>query len=458
MLANSLTPAKPASIFDLALPTQPGGEQGAGSIDFAALLPSIAPASATGSAVAAEGAGLPGAEPAQAASPEPGLVEAARPTHPGLAETGKILPLVIAALPHVAAETLPATGTTAEPSLDPATADQDGEQLAANAASGADVSPVLLPGATGPVQPAAPAPVTEAETKSSGGFEHAQARMQERHAASGEAAPTQAADRPAKSASTPAIAIQVAVSPERAASSEQAPAVRTGEQASRLAQPQLPGSFSGQDAAPGDERPGAGGAAKSAVRAGDLPRFAQMTDAPGAVMPAALAASGETAIEGAQVIPARFAAEAPAMRELSRIVETLASAREAFGTQTATLALDHAEFGALSLRFDQRPDGLLSVQLSAVDADAQQALATAVAERPVAAPGDAGAATSQNQSQSQAGSQASSSTSQRGAAADREGQAAGHETSREHRGERQRGETRGDDAGPRGQRRSGIYA
>lgn len=458
MLANSLTPAKPASIFDLAQPTQTGGEQAAGSIDFAALLPSVAATTAPASAVVAKGADLPGAASSHPTLPEFKLIDVAQPAHPRLAGTGKILPLAIAALPQFAGEAPLAPSETAQ-TVESGPSVQDGEMAIADATTSADLNVAALPAvAVPPLDASQQAQETEIDAKAPRAFEPAQSRAPEQRAASNEAAPNLSPDRPAKPISTPAIAIQVAATPDRSATSEPAPVVRNAEQASRIVQPQPAGGFSGQDAAPGDERPAAGGGTRSAVRAGDLPRFAPMADAPAANMPAALAASAEAPADGTQITPARFAAEAPAMRELSRIVETLASAREASGTQTATLALDHAEFGALSLRFDQRADGLLSVQLSAADADAQQALATAVAERPVAAPGEAGAATSQNQSQSQAGSQSSHSSSQRGAATDREGQAAGHETSREHRGERQRGETRGDDAGQRGQHRSGIYA
>ncbi|WP_160325584.1 hypothetical protein [Pelagerythrobacter marensis] len=97
-----------------------------------------------------------------------------------------------------------------------------------------------------------------------------------------------------------------------------------------------------------------------------------------------------------------FSADKPAIetqvaRELGRIVDSLASAREAFSAKAATLALDHAEFGEVSLRFDQRRDGQLAVQLSAADPDAHRAIAAAVAERPALAAGDNGSAGTNNQ-------------------------------------------------------------
>jgi hypothetical protein len=186
--------------------------------------------------------------------------------------------------------------------------------------------------------------------------------------------------------------------------------------------------------------------------AADLPRFHAAIDA----MPApTLAIAAEPALEGAQPITAvRPALEAPALRELTRIVETLASAREALGAGSATLALDHAEFGALSLRFDQRGDGLLSVQLSAADPETHQAVTAAVA----AVPADAAGSSTQSHTQSQAQAQNGNAASQRGAAAERESQSANAETQRDQRGERQRNDARGEEPGQRGQRRSGIYA
>ena len=67
-----------------------------------------------------------------------------------------------------------------------------------------------------------------------------------------------------------------------------------------------------------------------------------------------------------------------ALQELTRIVDRLAAAREVFAPAVEALAIEHAEFGELSLRFDQRRDGGLSVQLSASNPDAHRAVAQAV--------------------------------------------------------------------------------
>ncbi|WP_338447366.1 hypothetical protein V5F89_06180 [Pelagerythrobacter marensis] len=115
---------------------------------------------------------------------------------------------------------------------------------------------------------------------------------------------------------------------------------------------------------------------------------------------AAIPAPGAPSVETANPFTAnRPAIETQVARELGRIVDSLASAREAFTARAATLALDHAEFGELSLRFDQRRDGQLAVQLSATDPEAHRAIAAAVAERPTVANGDAGAASGQNGAQ-----------------------------------------------------------
>ena len=67
-----------------------------------------------------------------------------------------------------------------------------------------------------------------------------------------------------------------------------------------------------------------------------------------------------------------------ALQELTRIVDRRAAAREVFAPAVEALAIEHAEFGELSLRFDQRRDGGLSVQLSASNPDAHRAVAQAV--------------------------------------------------------------------------------
>ncbi|MEC9067917.1 MAG: hypothetical protein VX569_11625, partial [Pseudomonadota bacterium] len=139
-----------------------------------------------------------------------------------------------------------------------------------------------------------------------------------------------------------------------------------------------------------------------------------------AVQPLSPMAAPAAPGEGATPFPAdKPAIETQLARELGRIVDSLASAREAVTAKAATLALDHAEFGDLSLRFDQRRDGQLSVQLSAADPEAHRAIAAAVAERPAPAfaQGDGAPANGAGQ--------AGSGPSARGGA-EREGNADGH--------------------------------
>jgi hypothetical protein len=162
-----------------------------------------------------------------------------------------------------------------------------------------------------------------------------------------------------------------------------------------------------------------------------------------------------SAAEGASI-------ERQITRELSRIVDNLASAREALVARSATLALEHGDFGELSLRFDQRGDGQLSVRLSASDPDAHRAIAAAVAERPMFAQSEAGNGQSQSQSQRPAYSQAqlSSDAGARGGSAEREDGAAGQSSARHDRNDAQRGRPAADGAthSKVGNSRSGIFA
>jgi hypothetical protein len=169
-------------------------------------------------------------------------------------------------------------------------------------------------------------------------------------------------------------------------------------------------------------------------------------------------ASGPLQAPGATERPAEIAQpasgerptfESQIARELSRIVDSLSVAREAAAAKTATLALDHAEFGEMSLRFDQRRDGQLAVQLAAADADSHRAVAAAVADRPGFAQADHG-----SQQQAQSGSNGAA----RGGVADRDGQNPGNNSPRHERNEQQRGNGRAHDAGRGNGGRSGIFA
>lgn len=107
----------------------------------------------------------------------------------------------------------------------------------------------------------------------------------------------------------------------------------------------------------------------SALQAREPPSTPSPAAAPGS--PAATPPAGAAA-------PAIVPAPVDPLGDLAAIVDRLAAAREALAPAAASLALAHAEFGALTLRFEQQQDGRLLVGLSAQDADAQRALAAAL--------------------------------------------------------------------------------
>ncbi|MEO0061636.1 MAG: hypothetical protein RLZZ08_196 [Pseudomonadota bacterium] len=103
--------------------------------------------------------------------------------------------------------------------------------------------------------------------------------------------------------------------------------------------------------------------------------------------PRPLASSPETAplatalpasLASAPVMSASAAHSVAPAQDLARIVDQLAAAREALAPASAAMTIEHAEFGALSLRFDQRGDGGLAVQLAASNPEAQRAVSAAM--------------------------------------------------------------------------------
>ena len=102
------------------------------------------------------------------------------------------------------------------------------------------------------------------------------------------------------------------------------------------------------------------------------------TPSPAAAAPGAPAAMPPAGAAAPAIVPAPF----DPLGDLAAIVDRLAAAREALAPAAASLALAHAEFGALTLRFEQQQDGRLLVGLSAQDADAQRALAAALGNPP----------------------------------------------------------------------------
>ena len=117
------------------------------------------------------------------------------------------------------------------------------------------------------------------------------------------------------------------------------------------------------------------------------------------------------------------------MQDLAQIVDRLTAAREASVPAAAVVALNHADFGDLSLRFNQGREGGLSVQIAAADPDAHQAITAAVAQQQqqgAATPGDQRPAQDNAQSQQNArsrdaGANAGSGTNERGSEASQNG-------------------------------------
>lgn len=314
---------------------------------------------------------------------------------PDLAGTGKILPADAGTLPDAAANPVSADAALAALALVP--------------------PQTALPGASVPAaKPAQPAPSAPAPQMPAA-FPFA----------------AQADAEGAGPAPQPSVAIQVAplpgsgeggAAPRDAVARSEKPAT---DFAAKL-QPGVAGEDARDPAAGG--RPAAEAGAKLAGKIAAEPAQVQ-TPAPAQPPLAAAAGAPAAATEAAPSVAAdKPGVETGIARELSRIVDSLATAREAMTAKGATLALDHAEFGELSLRFDQRRDGQLGVQISAADPDAHRAVAAAVADRPAFAQADA------NQQNAPGGGNAST----RGTLADRdggsgEGSAARHERHEERR-------------------------
>lgn len=102
-----------------------------------------------------------------------------------------------------------------------------------------------------------------------------------------------------------------------------------------------------------------------------------------------------------QLYPALITAGPEALRgqDFAALVDRLVQAREAAGTQPVQLALAHAEFGRVSLRFDTDESGL-NVSLSSADPSFVRAVTAAL---PPASPSDASAQRSEARSEQGAG-------------------------------------------------------
>ncbi len=421
MISQLLSQSKAPSVLDLgAAAPATGGEAGVQGA-FSRLL------SALGAAVQGGQAEEPTSETPEIAVEDEGEAVPVIAL-PDIAGTGKILPADAEALPEAAEN--------------------------AGAAEAALTTLALTPPQV--VQPAAGEPVAKAGHASAPATA-ASALPFVPQLPAGLPLPAQAEGEAAKPA-TPAVAIQVAPLPAtgETAAAPRDPALAADKPAVELAakfQPAGASAERGRDPAAGD-RPAAEPAVKAPSRIVAEPASVQ-TPAP--VQPAALAAA--TPAGAASDAAPSFTADKPAVetgiaRELSRIVDSLASAREAMAGKGATLALDHAEFGELSLRFDQRRDGQLGVQIAAADPEAHRAVAAAVADRPAFTQGDGSAPGSQQNAQS--GGNASA---RGGSLADRDGGSAeGNPPHRERHEGRRRADTDTSGQGARRGDGSAIYA
>ena len=460
MISQVLPQSKLPSILDLggAKPVD-GGEGGGDAGGFSALLASLGDAVAVPEGEAEAGGGPAAAKADDAATPEIGTAL------PGLAATGNILPPRIEVIAGATAEvavaasdvavdpvatTAPDTQIVEEEATGEEPQAADGEDAApsdeASVAASVEAIEVLLaptlvaaPAAAAPVAEGAKASLAAAATVVSAANCNSREPVPAQHAAT---------DKPS---AAPSVAIQVA---PLAAGSGESGARSTGadaeanEDAEKFAAADRPTARERNAA----ERIAPEFATKVAARATAEAPLAQPAPVQAAAQPVAVAAQPTPAVAAEPAAAAsieRPGIESQLTRELSRIVDSLSAAREAFTAKSATLALDHADFGELSLRFDQRRDGQLAVQLSAADPDTHRAVAAAVADRPAFGQADAGSSANQQQ----AGANASA----RGNAADREGGNSGN-APRSERSEQQRHGASTDDTDASGQRRSGIFA
>lgn len=126
-------------------------------------------------------------------------------------------------------------------------------------------------------------------------------------------------------------------------------------------------------------RPAAPARAK-ATRAADLARFETplaQASAPQAAA-AAFAQADQTTAMAATAAPT-VSTPMPSPKDIDAALDHLVAAREALMPAEAALAIDHAEFGEVSIKFEQSPDGRLSAELSAADPELKRAVTAATA-------------------------------------------------------------------------------
>jgi hypothetical protein len=138
-------------------------------------------------------------------------------------------------------------------------------------------------------------------------------------------------------------------------------------------------------AAHGDARPAPDAAAAQSAtptrakpaHAADLPRI----DAPQGPMPSPILAQFNQADASATMNNPVVAASVatPSARDIGAALDHLVAAREALMPAEAALAIDHAEFGEVSIKFEQSQDGRLSAELTAADPELKRVVTAAIA-------------------------------------------------------------------------------
>jgi len=126
----------------------------------------------------------------------------------------------------------------------------------------------------------------------------------------------------------------------------------------------------------GAREPGAAARAKSAGTV-DLaraePALASQSASASAVAPA------DHPARSAEPLAVRAHAHVTPAPDIDAALDKLVAAREALAPAHAAVAIDHAEFGAVSIRFEQSADGRLSAELSSADPGLQRAVTAAAA-------------------------------------------------------------------------------
>ena len=111
--------------------------------------------------------------------------------------------------------------------------------------------------------------------------------------------------------------------------------------------------------------------------------------------------------------PAAPAPAQPAPQDFATLVDRLVEAREAAAPTTVRAAIRHADFGTVSIGFDQPDDGRLTVRLNSADPDFAPAVQAAAAAGQSAMNADNGTAFSRHDgSAQQQAAQTSANTSQ----------------------------------------------